>query len=67
MDEEQIQEIIDSVAANFRTFGGGRKSEWNPIANAIADAPPQFAAGVNVEAVVRHIIARIEFPSTLES
>lgn len=50
--KEMLDYIVQRVASQTRTFGGGRTSEWNPIANALSDKPPQFAAGVDVATVV---------------
>jgi len=56
---EDVDRIAYEVGQRFRTFGGGRSSEWNPIAAALADQPPQFAAGVDVRAVVRFIYSQV--------
>lgn len=45
-------QIVEILAIIFPSFGGGKTSEWNPIANALADRPPQFAAGVDIATVV---------------
>jgi hypothetical protein len=51
-------ELVDLVAKSFPTFGGGRGSEWNPIAEALKDREPSFAAGVDVRAVVEFVLER---------
>lgn len=58
MTKKQIDLIVESVADNFRTFGGGKYSNLqnNPIAFALKDAPAQFAAGVSVRNVVLHVL-----------
>jgi len=56
MNDETIKEITRRTAAQFRSFGGGKTSQWNPIAIALADKPPQFAAGVDIEEVVRFVL-----------
>ena len=56
LTQAKVNRLVARVVANFRTFGGGRGSEWNPLAEVLKDSPPQFAAGVNVEQVVRHVI-----------
>ena len=41
----------------FRSFGGGQGSTWgNPIAEALRDAAPQFAAGVDIGDVVGFVL-----------
>lgn len=52
MDEH---EIIAAVAAQFRSFGGGKANGNNPLSMALKDSPPQFAAGVDIGEVVRFI------------
>lgn len=58
MTKKQIELIVESVADNFRTFGGGQYSNLyhNPIAFALKDKPAQFAAGVDVKEVVVHVL-----------
>lgn len=58
MKKQQIAQIVKGVAANFRTFGGGQVTESNPISLALKDSPPQFAAGVDVEEVVRFVVSK---------
>lgn len=53
-----IDEITKAVAENFRSFGGGKTSSYNPIANALSGQPPQFAAGVDIRQVVRFVLER---------
>jgi hypothetical protein len=60
MTEEQIKRIVSKVAASFPSFGGGHTSEWNPIAAALQNRPPMFAAGADIEAVVRFVCEQIE-------
>ena len=56
MVKTDVTQMVGRVAANFRTFGGGRGSQFNPIADALKDQKPTFAAGVDVEEVVRFIL-----------
>ncbi len=56
MNKTDVKQMVGRVAANFRTFGGGRGSQFNPIADALKDQKPTFAAGVDVEDVVRFIL-----------
>ncbi|MDP3697850.1 MAG: hypothetical protein Q8R55_07655 [Candidatus Taylorbacteria bacterium] len=60
MEERKIQKIVAAVAKNYRVFGGGTGSEFNPITEALKNESPQFAAGVNVEAVVRFVVRNAE-------
>jgi len=59
MNKKLIDEIVKKTAAHFPTFGGGRVNKWNPLSVALKDDPPQFAAGVDVEKVVRFIISKV--------
>lgn len=51
-------EIVTAVTKRFRCFGGGRTegAEWNPLVSVLADDPPTFAAGVDVEDVVTFVM-----------
>lgn len=61
MDKQQkIAAIVDRVKVAFRCFGDGRGHGGNPIAAALADMPPQFAAGVDVADVVRFVLEQNE-------
>ncbi len=53
------------TAKKFRSFGGGKvEDDGNPVAVAMKDYPSQFAAGVNIETVVRFVLSRAN-PQTL--
>ncbi len=54
--ETRVQKIVKLTAAHFRSFGGGKVNSYNPISAALKDRPPQFAAGVDVEQVVRFVL-----------
>ncbi len=56
MDEE----IVEAIGMVFRTFGGGKGSKTNPVADALKDEPLQFAAGVDVASVVNFILEQKE-------
>jgi hypothetical protein len=58
--------VILIVAARTRTFGGGGVSEGNPIAAALADRPPMFAAGVDVGEVVDLVVGALNRLATSE-
>jgi len=53
----RVQEITAKVGRKFRTFGGGQDPQDNPIAKALKDGRYQFAAGVDVEEVVRFVMS----------
>ncbi len=53
-----IDDIVAAVAAEFRTFGGGQDSEYNPVTHALKDHEPMFAAGVDVRDVVKFVKLR---------
>jgi hypothetical protein len=48
-------DIVAAVANAFPSFGGGKGSEWNPVAAALKNDAPQFAAGVDIGQVVTFI------------
>ena len=58
--EQKIEAITDMVATRFPSFGGGQKSNYNPITNALSDKPPVFAAGVDIKEVVTFITSCLE-------
>lgn len=51
-----VKKIVDAVTDAFNTFGGGRVDPTNPISIATKDRPAMFAAGVDVENVVRFVL-----------
>lgn len=53
---ETTDDLILLVAANFRSFGGGHVTRGNPLSHALQDAPPQFAAGVDIREVVEFVL-----------
>ena len=56
MNEQTVPYLIERVRRNFRSFGGGDATPNNPLAHAIKDHKPQFAAGVDIEDVVLFIL-----------
>lgn len=50
------QAITNAVAKRFRSFGGGDATPDNPIAAALADRPPCFAACVDISDVVQFVL-----------
>lgn len=53
---ENTDDLIALVAANFRSFGGGKLTRDNPLSHALQDGPPVFAAGVDVREVVEFVL-----------
>lgn len=52
----RIDKITQIIGKKFRSLGGGQKSNWNPIVNALKDEPLQFAAGVDIKSVVKEVL-----------
>jgi hypothetical protein len=59
IDDEVVRTIVAEIGVRFPTFGGGISHPGNPIADALKDRPLQFAAGVDVEQVVRFILDEV--------
>lgn len=57
MSEAQIKHIVHEIGRVFRTFGGGTYTANNPVSHALKDKPLQFAAGVDVEEVVKAVLS----------
>jgi len=58
MDDFSLNLIKRATAETFRSFGGGQKPTANNIiSHALKDNPPEFAAGVSIEAVVLFVIS----------
>ena len=53
---ENTEDIAAIIAHEFRSFGGGRPADGNPIAAAAQEGPAIFALGVNIEDVVSRVI-----------
>lgn len=60
MDDHDFEDrLVEMVSRSFRSFGGGAGSESsNPIAQALKDSAPQFAAGVDIRGVVQFVRSR---------
>tara|TARA_R110000822_G_scaffold110654_3_gene240904 strand:+ start:10685 stop:10912 length:228 start_codon:yes stop_codon:yes gene_type:complete len=56
MKIETKKDIVEVIASEFRGFGGGKSSEFNPLSSALSDSPPVFALGVSVEDVVKRVL-----------
>lgn len=59
-----VDEIIAVITAEFATFGDGRGSEFNPIAEVLKNAAPTFALGVPVRHVVERVVQMLMEPVT---
>lgn len=56
-----VPAIVRGVQQNFRTFGGGQaRDEANLLAHCLKDEPAQFAAGVDVAAVVEFVLQIVD-------
>jgi len=60
MTKAQEDRIVTEIGNCFATFGGGRGSEYNPIAEWTKDKPPMFAMGVDVRSVVQFVAAALK-------
>ena len=52
----RIDKITQIIGKKFRSFGGGQKSNWNPVVNALKNEQLQFAAGVDIKSVVKAVL-----------
>ena len=60
--EKLVAKITKEAAETFTSFGGGQDSDCDPIARALKDSPPMFAAGVDISAVVRLVLQMAKEP-----
>lgn len=62
MNDATIERITVAVSKQFPSFGGGRKklADSNPIASALKNASPKFAACVDIKEVVRFVLKQAE-------
>lgn len=51
-----IEKIVRKIGLHFRTFGGGRGTPDNPVAQALKDQPLCFAVAVDVADVVAMVL-----------
>ena len=56
--ETRVQKIVRLTTKRFPSFGGGKTAVGNPISFILKDEPPQFVAGVDIEQVVRFVLAK---------
>ncbi len=66
-NEVLVTKITNTAAGLFSSFGGGQVTEGNPVSHALKDAPPMFAAGVDISAVVRLTLIMSGQPDLLEA
>ena len=50
--------LVSELAKTFPSFGGGKVNDSNPLSIWMKDKPPMFAAGVDIEQVVRFILEK---------
>ena len=53
---KKVDKITQVIGRKFRSLGGGQKSNWNPMVNALKDEPLQFAMGVDIKSVVKAVL-----------
>jgi hypothetical protein len=58
VNPEKTDRIVNEVGERFATFGGGRGSEFNPLAEMMKGRPLVFALGVDVRDVVEFVLER---------
>lgn len=60
MTSKEIRNIVMLITAQFPSFGGGiAKTLSNPLSVSLKNTPPQFAEGVDIEAVVRSVLSEV--------
>jgi len=59
---KDIDRITQIVGQKFCSFGGGQENPYNPVSMALKDQPLQFAAGVDIKAVVIAVIDEAVIP-----
>jgi len=65
VDMGALAGIVDGIVGRFKCFGGG-SSLVGPTARARKGTPPVFAAGVDVEEVVRFVASALRAPESAE-
>ena len=63
----KIDKITQIVGQKFRSFGGGHVTPCNPVSEALKDQPFQFAAGVDIKAVVETVLDEAAAPNLLDA
>ena len=61
----ETKHILSQIQSRFRTFGGGKATEGNPMSYALKDKPLHFAAGVDVQEVVDFVLEKAVAPDLL--
>jgi len=56
--ESPVQKIVRLTAKRFPSFGGGKISMGNPLSHVLRNDYPTFAAGVDIELVIRFVLAK---------
>lgn len=63
---QNIDKITEAIGNCFRSFGGGQGGT-NIMAQALKDEPFQFAAGVDIKAVVTAVLKLSEYDTLLKA
>lgn len=61
LNDPLVATIVVRASDHFPSFGGGiERGQRTPITAATKDKPPTFAAGVDIEQVVRFVLEQAE-------
>jgi len=63
----KIDKITQIIGREFRSFGGGQRSKYNPVAEALKDNELQFAAGVDIKSVVEAVLIMAGWKDLLDA
>lgn len=63
----KVDEITQIIGRKFLSFGGGRGSQFNPMAEALKDEELQFATGVDIKSVVQEILKEAGIDNLLKA
>lgn len=56
MKNKILEELVVKTRLKFPSFGGGLYTDYNPISIALRNKNPQFAAGVDIEEVIKFVV-----------
>lgn len=62
----KVDKITQIIGRKFRSFGGGQRSKFNPMVEALKDEPLQFAAGVDIKSVVEEVLKEVGIDNLLK-
>ena len=60
----KVDKIVKIVGQRFRSFGGEQENPYNPISTALRNQSLQFAAGVDIKAVVEVVLDKAQDKAT---